>query len=65
MIPFFTEYAECAIIKENTPCNFIFQHNRKQLYFVMCDAKNRKVSIWRLNSLAKVSKQGDNILRKS
>ena len=45
MIPFFTEYAECAIIKENTPCNFIFQHNRKQLLFVMCDAKNRKVCL--------------------
>ena len=45
MISFFTEYAECAIIKENTPCNFIFQHNRKQLYFVMCDAKNRKVCL--------------------
>ena len=42
---FFTEYAECAIIKENTPCNFIFQHNRKQLLFVMCDAKNRKVCL--------------------
>jgi len=44
MIPFFTEYAECAIIKD-TPCNFIFQHNRKQLHFVMCDAKNRKVCL--------------------
>ena len=45
MIPFFTEYAECAIIEENMPCNFIFQHNRKQLHFVMCDAKNRKVCL--------------------
>ena len=26
----------CAVLpKENTPCNFIFQHNRKQLHFVM------------------------------
>jgi len=41
----FTEYAECAFIKGNTPCNFIFQHNRKQLHFVMCDAKNRKVCL--------------------
>lgn len=25
------------------PCNFIFQHNRKLLLFVVCDVKNRKV----------------------
>ena len=45
MISFFTKYVECAIIKENTPCNFIFQHNRKQMLFVMCDVKNRKVCL--------------------
>ena len=45
IIPFFIEYAECAFIKRNAPCNFIFQHNRKQLHFVMCDAKNRKVCL--------------------
>ena len=45
MISFFIEYAEYAIIKENTPCNFIFQHNRKQMLFVMCDVKNRKVCL--------------------
>lgn len=45
MISFFTKYAECAIIEENTPCNFIFQHNRKLLLFAVCDAKNRKVCL--------------------
>ena len=45
IIPFFIEYAECAFIKRNAPCNFIFQHNRKQLHFVVCDAKNRKVCL--------------------
>ena len=37
MISFFTKYVECAIIKENTPCNFIFQHNRKQMLFSVDD----------------------------
>lgn len=37
------------------PCNFIFQHNRKQLHFVMCDAKNRKVCL-----AAKIFSTGSN-----
>ena len=55
MISFFIQYTECAIIKENTPCNFIFQHNRKQLLFVVCDSKNRKVCL-----VAKIFSTGSN-----
>lgn len=55
MISFFMKCAECTIIKGNTPCNFIFQHNRKQMLFVMCDAKNRKVCL-----VAKIFSTGSN-----
>ena len=37
------------------PCNFIFQHNRKQLLFVVCDVKNRKVCL-----VAKIFSTGSN-----